>query len=482
MAHTPFAVQTKLRSQYHETHSLKLRSVSYQRQLASLSEPAVQIERLNRRIVSQQKQIAQLQQQLTETAQRSVEIARLNTEIAALREKLGQNSRNSSLPPSVDSPFRKPTMRRKPSSYKQGAQMGHRGVGRSLKPIFEVDTIVELRPSACSSCGSLLLGADESPARRQIVEITTAGTLLTEYRRHALRCLSCHKLNRGEWSEEAQNGAFGAKVIAVIGYLTGRLGVSHRDAAETMQELFAIKISLGSVAAAQKRLSRSVAEPVAALHELVEQQLVCLVDETSWKEKKGKPWLWVKATKKATVFRILPGRSRKDANAMIGKNENGFVTSDRYAGYNHLANANRQICWAHLKRDFQAIAERDGDSKTVGEGLLEQSKEFFRLWQQVRDGTMAKAEFQKLIEPIKEKVSHLLFAGTLSTHSKTSNTSSRILKLELSLWMFSQVEGVEPTNNQAERALRRAVIWRRKSFGTQSELGSRFVERILRLS
>jgi len=110
---------------------------------------------------------------------------------------------------------------------------------------------------------------------------------------------------------------------------------------------------------------------------------------------------------------------------------------------------------------------------------VEQSRQLFRLWQQIRDGTLEKAEFQKLIKPIKEKAGELLFEGTLSTHSKTRNTCSNILKLELSLWTFARVEGVEPTNNQAERALRRAVMWRRKSFGTQSESGSRFVERIL---
>lgn len=246
-----------------------------------------------------------------------------------------------------------------------------------------------------------------------------------------------------------------------------------------MQELFAVKIGLGSISAAQKRLSGNLAEPVAALHELVEQELVSLVDETSWKEKRAKPWLWVKATRKATIFRILPGRSQKDAKLLIGKNESGFVTSDRYPGYNYLTNVNRQICWAHIKRDFQAIADREGESKTIGEGLLEQSKQMFRLWRRVRDGTLEKAEFQKLIAPVKGEVSELLFAGTLSSHSKTRNTCSNILKLELSLWTFAGVEGVEPTNNQAERALRRAVMWRRKSFGTQSATGSRFVERIL---
>lgn len=476
---TPLSVQTKLRSQYHEVHSLKLRSVFAQKQIASLSEPAAHIERLNQRVANQQKQIVQLQEQLTETARKSIEIALLNAEIAILKEKLGQNSRNSSLPPSSDSPFGKPAVKREPSGSRQGAQAGHKGFGRNLKLVTEVDRVVELRPSACSTCGALLLGDDEFPARRQMIEITAAGTLLTEYRRYRLRCLFCRKINRVEWSEHAQKGAFGAKVIAVVGYLTGRLGISHRDAAETMQELFAVKISLGSIAAAQKRLSQALVEPVAALHEFVEQQSVCLVDETSWKQKQAKPWLWVKATARATVFRILPGRSQQDAKAIIGKNETGIVTSDRYPGYNHLADANRQICWAHLKRDFQAIAERMGDSKTIGEELIEQSKELFRLWQKVRDGTLEMLECRKLLEPLKERVSDLLFAGTLSSHSKTGKTCSKILKLELPLWTFSQIEGVEPTNNQAERTLRRAVLWRRKSFGTQSELGSRFVERIL---
>jgi transposase len=326
---TPLSVQTKLRSQYHEAHSLKLRSVFAQKQIASLSEPAAHIERLNQRVANQQKQIVQLQQQLTDNARQSADIARLKAEIAELREKLGRNSHNSSLPPSSDSPFGKPAVRREPSDCKQGAQAGHIGVGRNLKPIAEVDRVVDLRPFACSSCGSLLLGADESPARRQIVEIIKAGTMLTEYRRHCLRCLCCKKLNRAEWSEQAQSGAFGAKVVGVVGYLTGSLGISQRDAVDAMQELFAVKVSLGSISAAQKRLSQTLAAPVAALQELVEQELVCLVDETSWKEKRNKPWLWVKATTKATVFRILSGRSQKDARVVIGKNEKGFVTSDR---------------------------------------------------------------------------------------------------------------------------------------------------------
>lgn len=347
-------------------------------------------------------------------------------------------------------------MRRQSTGRKSGAQAGHQGVGRVLKPIEEVDQLIELRLDACAFCGSLLLGEDSRPAHRQVVEITAAGTCLTEYRRHALPYLVCKKLNRTGWSETATSGAFGTKVTAVIGYLTGRPEISQRDTVEAMQELFKVKIGLGSISALPHRLSKALAEPVKEIHNLVQEQLVCFVDETSWKEKDKQPWLWVVATQKATVFQIQPGRRQVNAHQIIGKSINGIVTTDRYPGYAWLPTHHRQICWAHLKRDFQAISERMGDSQIIGEKLLEQSTELFKLWQRFRDGTLEKDDFQKLIEPIRERVRQLLHEGTASTHSK-----------------------VEPTNNQAERALQRAVIWRRKSFGTQSESGSRFVERIL---
>ena len=476
---TPPAVQTKLLSECLQSHSLKLRAISHQKQIDSLNQPAAQIKCLNAKIIKQQKQIDSLQKQLAKTNQLAAEVAKLSAEVAELKEKLGQNSRNSSHPPSSDSPFRKLVNRREPSGLKAGAQTGHKGVGCALKPIEEVDCLIELRSDTCSACGSLLLGDDLNPARRQVVEITAAGVSLIEYRRHSLCCLSCKKLNRAAWSETAKRGAFGEKVVAVIGYLTGRLGISQRDAVEAMQELFTVKIGLGSISALQRRLSEALAEPVAAIDNLVQQQPVCGVDETSWREKDSQPWLWIVTTEQATVFRILPSRGKSEAHKVIGQSVSGIVTTDRYPGYGWLPLHHRQICWAHLKRDFQAIAERTGDSQAIGESLLEQSKELFKLWRRVRDGPIEKAEFQSSIEPIQKRIKELLLEGTTSTHSKTRNTCRNILKLEYALWTFTRIEGVEPTNNRAERALRRAVLWRRRSFGTQSETGSRFVERIL---
>jgi len=303
--------------------------------------------------------------------------------------------------------------------------------------------------------------------------------MTTEYQRFALRCQACGQRSRVAWADEASEGWFGPRLKATIAYLTGRLNLSHRDVVEALTELFGIKIAVGSIAAVQRRVSRVLIAPVAQLQQLVEDASVIYVDETTWRQKDKQPWLWVSASEKATVFQILSGRKTTDAQAMIGENARAIITTDRYPGYNYLDGQHRQICWAHLKRDFAAIAERDADSKATGEGLLAETKRVFELWRRVRDGTLARAAFELAIEPIRQEIKQLLIKGTSLSHSKTRNTCTNILRLEASLWSFVKVEAVEPTNNAAERALRRAVVWRRTSFGTQSEAGSRFVARIL---
>jgi transposase len=134
---------------------------------------------------------------------------------------------------------------------------------------------------------------------------------------------------------------------------------------------------------------------------------------------------------------------------------------------------------AHLRRDFQAMVERGGASATIGEALLEHSRQLFALWHRVHDGDLSRREVEATIEAVRHGVREALKAGTQCEHKKTRRVCANILKLERSLWSFVRVAGVEPTNNAAERALRRAVLWRRRSFGTESHAGSRFAERIL---
>ncbi len=203
------------------------------------------------------------------------------------------------------------------------------------------------------------------------------------------------------------------------------------------------------------------------------------MDETGWQEGEQQKWLWVNATSDVAVFQVLAGRSSDNAKRVINQEAKGVVATDRYSAYNWLDPRRRQVCWAHLVRDFQALVDRGSESAATGQALLKQVKRLFTLWHQVRDGKLSREEFQRAMKPVQQRVKKLLQAGSRSAHSKTSHTCTNILKVEQSLWTFVRVEGVEPTNNGAERSLRRAVLWRRKSFGTKSEAGSRFVGRIL---
>jgi transposase len=180
-----------------------------------------------------------------------------------------------------------------------------------------------------------------------------------------------------------------------------------------------------------------------------------------------------------TVFRIFHNRSASGAETLLGKDYSGIVGSDRYSVYNSLDPLHRQVCWAHLKRDFQAWVERGGESQIIGRILLVRLKQFFGFWHRFRDGILYRVDFQTVMKPIRLEVVDLLEIGTLVGHNQTRRTCQNILKVKQALWTFVDREGVEPTNNAAERALRRGVIWRRSSYGTQSENGSLFVESIL---
>lgn len=419
------------------------------------------------------------EQRLTEMEAKDAERESLKTEVAALRERLGQNSSNSSRPPSSDPPQAGRRSRREPSGKKQGAQVGHQGAGRSLKPVEEVDHVVELRPLRCRKCGRRLQGDDPRPARLQVTEIPAAQAEVTEYRRHTLACAECGVKTETKWSEEVPAGRFGARLQAIAAYLTGRLGLSHRDCVEALRILHGVELSTGSISALQRQVSAMLETPVETAHEFVRHQAVNHVDETGWRERGQLHWLWVNATRRVTAFRVAAKRDAATAREVIGGVKTSIITTDRHLGYSWLASERRQVCWAHLKRDFQAISERSGDSKEIGEALLEQTREVFRLWHQVGEGRLSRRKFHQLMAPVQQRVKELLDEGSDCRSSKTRGRCRQIRMVEAALWTFVRVRGVEPTNNAAERALRRAVLWRRKSFGTQSDEGSRFVERIL---
>lgn len=420
--------------------------------------------------------VQQLVLSLLEIAQT---VAVLRKRVAELEERVNQTSRNSSKPPSSDPPSAPSRPKSAPSGRKAGGQPGHPGHGRSLKLSTQMNHLVVARPTSCETCGALLLGEDPQPVRHQVTELPLREPEVTEYQRHTLTCLACGAHTQADWPPEMPAGSFGPRAQATVGYVTGRLGVSQRDTEELLETLFHLELGLGTIPALEQAVSVAVAESATQAQSYVQTQSVANVDETSWPERRRRGWLWAAITPLVTVFRVLATRGAEGAKELLGDTFAGIVGSDRWGGYNWLDPQRRQLCWAHLKRDFQAFAERGGEAERIGQALLTEVTQMFGGWHRVQNGTLSRGDFQVAMQPVQTRVGELLREGAQLSNEKTGRTCAKILKLEVALWTFVRVEGVEPTNNGAERALRRAVVWRRRSFCTQSADGSRFVERIL---
>jgi hypothetical protein len=348
-----------------------------------------------------------------------------------------------------------------------------------LKPETEVDHIIEVRPESCGQCGTLLLGEDPEPERHQVTELPRIMPVVTEYRRHRLCCVACGAISQAAWPATMSRGSFGPRVQATVGYLTGRIGASQREVQDILATLCQTEVSIGSIGASEQAVSAALTAPVAEAETYVQRQPVRNADETSWREKTKRVWLWISVTRLVTIFRLLQTRGAAGAKELLGEDVWGTIGTDRYAGYHWIDPRQRQLCWAHLKREFIAWSERAGETGRIGHALLTVEKQLFTLWYRVRDGTLAWADFQVAMLPRIARVSTLLQEGVAGADAKTQGTCRNLLKLEAALWTFVWESEVEPTNNRAERPLRRAVLWRRRSFGTQSEAGSQFVERIL---
>lgn len=404
----------------------------------------------------------------------------LEAELAALREQVNRNSRNSSQPPSSDGPVVPPKPSRQgKSKRKRGGQKGHLGTTRKLVPLEEVKEIHEVKPPACCTCGHELEGEDVEPYRHQVTDIPPVKVEVTEYRLHTLACPGCGETTRAELPEGVPQGAFGPRFQATISLLSGHYHLSKRKSAEILKDLFQAEIGLGSVPALEQRTSEAIREAVQEVHEHIRKQPTVNIDETGWREMNQRAWLWTAATPKVTAFFIRLRRSGQVAKEILSETFQGIAGSDRWSAYNWLPNHSRQLCWSHLLRDFQAFVEREGESQRIGEAILEQAWLMFGWWHRVQEGTLNREAFQQQMQAVEQKVGELLRQGTACDHKKTAGTCRDILKREAALWTFVHIEGVEPTNNLAEQQVRSGVLWRKNSFGTQSETGSRFAERIM---
>ena len=429
--------------------------------------------------------IEQLEQQYEE----------LKAENAVLREQTQRNSKNSSKPPSQDVSTRFKPKEKKAKGKQRGAQFGHEGHEQKLYPLEACQRVEDYYPDSCIECDAVLTGSDPQPYRVQNVDIPVVAPIVREHRFHTLTCERCGAKTRA-WDARIINGSrYGERVVALVGVLSGQYRQSHRMVQELLRELFGVKLSVGSINQLRQESSASVAAAVSEVYDYVQQQAHVNMDETSFAQgnsdgknpKRSKGGLWVMVTPLVSYFAMSLSRSGVVCQQLLGDAFAGIVGSDRFSAYNGLNLKNRQLCWAHLKRDLTQIAERSGIAGKLGEALLEQQRLLFEQWYCVRDGTLSRTAFAKTVQPIRNQFHQLLTEGAgydiapkeKTPLAKTVRTCQQLLKVEPALWTFVTTEGVEPTNNAAERALRPAVLWRKNSFGSQSAEGSLFVSRML---
>jgi transposase len=407
-------------------------------------------------------------------------VAALEATVQHLLERLRLDSHNSSQPPSSDPPTtHRPRQRRRPSGRKPGGQPGHHGQTRALVPLEEVEAVLPVKPTRCAHCQHPLHGADRQPQRHQVTDLPPVRPVVTEYQLHALVCPACGTTTRADLPGGVPTGGFGPRVQAIVALCPGAYHLSKRTTQDVMADLFGIPMALGTIANLEHATVQALAAPVAAAQTYIRAQARAHLDETGWRERHARAWLWVAVTTWVTVFMVRLSRGAKVAQELLGERFCGILVTDRWSAYTWYPTRWRQVCWAHLLRDFEAMIERGGRSQEIGTALRDQARQMFHAWHRVCDGTLPHAEFRVLMRPLRQKVARLLKAGQTCGVAKTEGVCREVLKVYEALWTFVRVEGVEPTNNAAERAIRPGVLWRKGSFGTQSAHGSRFVEAMM---
>jgi len=436
------------------------------------------------------------------------------------------HSGNSSLPPSSDPPhlrfkFRR---RRRKGSGKPGGRPGHEGHCRKRLPPERVDRVVDYPPPpSCRHCGSNLPAesrpgrGDPPPHWHQVAEVPPLAAVVTEHRAHGRRCPCCGRVTFAHIPDAVRrHGCFGPRLAAPVGYLAARCHDGKRTVRELLADALGVPISLGSVAAKEREVARALRRPYAQAQRHVRRAAVKHVDETSWSDR-GRPcWLWAATTGRAALYRVHRRRTARALRRLLGDRRRGTLVTDRFAAYARWPADRRQLCWAHLKRDFTRFWElaaeqrararaRKGASgggdggangaagasardkadraRAVGGALgrcgLAACRGVFALWRDFRQGKLTRDELVAGVAPLRAALRRSLVWWRDFGRGRPRRFAQNLLALEPSLWTFARRAGVEPTNNLAERVLRHAVLWRKNSFGTQGLPGRRFVERAL---
>jgi len=424
---------------------------------------------------------------LTRRVEAQVEqVAALAAQVEELERVAERDSRNSSMAPSSDPPKSRAERRAaareayKRSMRGSGGQPGHEGKRREMAAPEQLEQSFEHLPVRCS-CGRCFDGDEErlgEPLVHQVWELPPISPLIVEHRLQRLLCPGCGKARTAELPEGVSPSAFGPRLEAHIAILAGVYRLSRRQVQGVVGEMFGISISLGAVDKTIIRISRVLADPWAELRVAVRGAEVVHADETSWRLSGAQQWLWLAASALVACYRIDPSRSQAAAKELLGEDFGGIAITDRYAGYHFLDVLQQQLCWCHVKRQMVEVSERRGAPGKLGRGLVAAAGEVFGAHRAHLEGGHDLAWLQTELRPLRERIRALLEQGERGRDPKTARFCAGLLTEYEALWTFCDIEGVEPTNNAAERAVRHAVIMRKTQHGTQSDRGSRWIERI----
>ena len=434
-------------------------------------------EELEARVVEQQVLIERLE----------ARVAQQEAVIEELRRQVNRNSGNSSMSPSSDQPLSRAERRRrareayKRSMRKTGGQPGHQGKTRELVGSERVNRRLEHLPERCG-CGHLFAGGEPrigNPVVHQQYELPPVRPLVFEHARLRLECPACGRGVLAELPGPALSG-YGPRLEAHIAMLAGVFRLSREQVRQVVVEVFGIPACKGTIDNTLMRVSAILADPWAELREAVRRAEAVHLDETTWRLRGAQQWLWVAASALVSCYRIDVHRSQRAAKALIGEDFGGFAITDRYTGYHFLDVLQQQLCWAHVIRQLTEVSERDGLAGRRGQQLVGLAREVIAAHRSYLEHGHDPEWLSEQLAPLREQIRTLLEQCAAGHHQRTANFAAGLLEEYDALWTFADVPdaGIDPTNNTAERAMRHPVLMRRLQGGTQSDRGSRWVERI----
>ena len=441
----------------------------------TFQELIVRLSALERRVEELERENAVLKK---ENVILKLENKALREENDRLRERLGLNSRNSSLPPSRDL-YKNKKKQHKGSGRKAGGQPGHVGKRREELP---ADEEISIHPAAKCNCGGDII-LEENPYRHQKLELPVIKPRVTNYYLYHGRCRCCKKRHSARLPEGVSKDLLGPRAKTVVTALTGFFKNSKREAQSIIQEVLGLKISLGTVSNTEHRVSLKCAKSYEELHQKIQSTDLLHIDETGHRLQGKRGWAWVFANSKATLIKLTQSRGAKVLEEML-PGYAGRVVSDRYSSYSYFSAEKRQVCWSHLLRDFERFAQsRDPDLSIIGEELYRIGREVLSLHRSWREQRIDQLYFLRRCRTLRKKLFYWLKKPYgLPGLEQAKRVSRNILKTEKMMWFFLEdVLHISPTNNLAERQIRKYVIYRKTSYFAWSERGERYIERMLSL-